>query len=137
MTDIMITISMQIFEDMADRIEELEAKLAQQDDLVQAAVAAALRQAAGIEIIAMSIPANPRHAYQAALDAAAQHILALITLDAQAALDRVVAAEWRDAIALMTGIVDDCLLVDAQGKIIDFEYTDFQMRIAAIRKGRE
>jgi hypothetical protein len=46
-------------------------------------------------------------------------------------------AEWRDAIALMTGIVDDCLLVDAQGKIVDFEYTDFQMRIAAIRKGRE
>jgi len=27
MTDMMITISMQIFEDMADRIEELEAKL--------------------------------------------------------------------------------------------------------------
>ena len=46
-------------------------------------------------------------------------------------------AEWRDAIALMTGIVDDCLLVDAQGKIIDFEYTDFQMRIAAIREGGE
>ena len=46
-------------------------------------------------------------------------------------------AEWRDAIALMTGIVDDCLLVDAQGKIVDFEYTDFQMRIAAIRKGGE
>ena len=33
MTDMMITISMQIFEDMADRIEELEAKLAQQDAL--------------------------------------------------------------------------------------------------------
>lgn len=31
----------------ADRIEELEAKLAQQDDLVQAAVAAKLREAAG------------------------------------------------------------------------------------------
>ena len=46
-------------------------------------------------------------------------------------------AEWRDAIALMTGIVDDCLLVDAQGKIVDFEYTDFQMRIAAIREGGE
>ena len=44
-------------------------------------------------------------------------------------------AEWRDAIALMTGIVDDCLLVDARGKIVDFEYTDFQMRIAAIREG--
>ena len=28
MSDMMITISMQIFEDMADRIEELEAKLA-------------------------------------------------------------------------------------------------------------
>ena len=47
------------------------------------------------------------------------------------------AAEWRDAIALMTGIVDDCLIVDAQGKIMDFEYTDFQMRIAAIRERGE
>jgi hypothetical protein len=33
MTDMMITISMQIFEDMADRIEELEAKLAQQSEM--------------------------------------------------------------------------------------------------------
>jgi hypothetical protein len=56
-------------------------------------------------------------------------------LVAEAKLERVVAAEWRDAIALVTGIVDDCLLVDAQGKIIDFEYTDFQMRIAAIPEG--
>ena len=47
------------------------------------------------------------------------------------------AAEWRDAIALMTGIVDDCLIVDAQGKIMDFEYTHLQMRIAAIRERGE
>ena len=36
----------QVLTGMIDRIETLEAKLAQQDDLVQAAVAAALREAA-------------------------------------------------------------------------------------------
>ena len=35
----------QVLTGMIDRIETLEAKLAQQDDLVQAAVAAALREA--------------------------------------------------------------------------------------------
>lgn len=68
-----------------DRIEELEAKLAQQDERVQAAVAAALREAAecctGSGTIAIDGPI------------AAKEILALITPDAQAALDRVVAAE--------------------------------------------
>jgi hypothetical protein len=65
----------------ADRIEELEAKLAQQDDLVQAAVAAALREAA--KISDQWIGCEP----------ITSGILALITPDAQAALDRVVAAE--------------------------------------------
>jgi hypothetical protein len=37
---------LQVFQECIDRIEELEAKRAQQDDLVQAAVAAALREAA-------------------------------------------------------------------------------------------
>ena len=35
MSDMMITISMQIFEDMADRIEELEAKLERAEDFVR------------------------------------------------------------------------------------------------------
>lgn len=69
----------------ANRIEELEAKLAQQDERVQAAVAAALREAAecctGSGTIAIDGPI------------AAKEILALITPDAQAALDRAVAAE--------------------------------------------
>ena len=61
------------------RIEELEAKLAQQDDLVQAAVAAALTEAA--KIPDQWIGCEP----------ITSGILALITPDAQAALDRVVA----------------------------------------------
>ena len=68
------------------RCEELEAKLAQQDDLVQAAVAAALREAAGIA------------SYHQDWGDVQSAILALITPDAQAALDRVVAAE-RERIA--------------------------------------
>ena len=63
----------------ADRIDELEAKLAQQDDLVQAAVAAALTEAA--KIPDQWIGCEP----------ITSGILALITPDAQAALDRVVA----------------------------------------------
>jgi hypothetical protein len=79
----------------ADRIEELEAKLAQQDDLVQAAVAAALREAAALMFDDLWITAdNDREeGYDEGLSAAANAILALITPDAQAALDRVVAAE--------------------------------------------
>jgi hypothetical protein len=54
-------------------------------DLVQAAVAAALREAASVEIVD-----DPNRA----MDPMVKHaILALITPDAQAALDRVVAAE--------------------------------------------
>lgn len=58
-------------------IKELEAKLAQQDDLVQAAVAAALREAAERMDNGFSYNAGNR-------------VRALITPDAQAALDRVV-----------------------------------------------
>ena len=67
--------------DLRRRIEELEAKLAQQDDLVQAAVAAALREAAQVA----------RASFDGELGY--DDILDLITPDAQAALDRVVAAE--------------------------------------------
>ena len=160
------TAARRVAEYAADRIEELtelcaleyqrawlldtqkniaEEKLAQQDDLVQAAVAAALREVVDIAMRyhadalkwAKKVRGLEDHIGETDTFKVAQDILDLITPDAQAALDRVVAAEWRDAIALMTGIVDDCLLVDAQGKIIDFEYTDFQMRIAAIREGGE
>ena len=67
--------------DLRRRIEELEAKLAQQDDLVQAAVAAALREAAQVA----------RASFDGELGY--DEILDLIPEGAQAALDRVVAAE--------------------------------------------
>jgi hypothetical protein len=80
----------------ADRIEELEAKLAQQDDLVQAAVAAALREAAALMFDDLWITAdNDREeGYDEGLSAAANAILALITLDAHAALNRVKREAW-------------------------------------------
>jgi hypothetical protein len=64
-------------------------------DLVQAAVAAALREAAALMFDDLWITAdNDREeGYDEGLSAAANAILALITPDAQAALDRVVAAE--------------------------------------------
>ena len=76
----------------ADRIDELEAKLAQQDDLVQAAVAAALREAAEAAEGYYSGLGDwlARHGHSVSIR---DYILALITPDAQAALDRVVAAE--------------------------------------------
>jgi cell division septum initiation protein DivIVA len=67
--------------DLRRRIEELEAKLAQKDDLVQAAVAAALREAAQVA----------RASFDGELGY--DEILDLIPEGAQAALDRVVAAE--------------------------------------------
>lgn len=83
------------------RCAELEAKLAQQDDLVRAAVAAALTEAAGVARLvrdtgdkahALGIEENAA-AYASAGEVIETRILALITPDAQAALDRVVAAE--------------------------------------------
>jgi hypothetical protein len=67
---------------------DAEAKLAQQDDLMQAAVAAALRDAAGEA--AGEIAALGERELSPFIR---RRILALITPDAQAALDRVVAAE--------------------------------------------
>ena len=104
-----------LYGDLADRIEELEAKLAQQDDLVQAAVAVKLREAANIA--------------RASLDGeiAYDDILALITPDAQAALDRVVSARF--------GVVrSEVVRLSAEGKI-DSEATE--RLLAAIRKGGE
>jgi hypothetical protein len=77
------------------RAETAEAKLAQQDDLVQAAVAAKLREAAECCTAQLwntaMLMSNPPQS-SAAWDAR-NAILALIPEDAQAALDRVVAAE--------------------------------------------
>ena len=83
-----LTIGAMLADEAADRIEELEAKLAQQDDLMQAAVAAALREAAGEA--AGEIAALGERELSPFIR---RRILALITPDAQAALDRVVAAE--------------------------------------------
>ena len=97
----------------ADRIEELEAKLKLADVLMQAAVAAALREAA--KISDQWIGCEP----------ITSGILALITPDAQAALDRVV-AEHRERIK---GLV----IIDEAGTVTP-EMWDIA---AAIRKGGE
>ena len=84
-----------------DRIAALEAKLAQQDDLVQAAVAAALVRVVDIAMRyhadalewAKKVRGLEDHIGETDTFKAAQDILALITPEAQAALDRVVAAE--------------------------------------------
>ena len=68
-------------------------RCAEVDDLVQAAVAAALREAAK----------KCRQGDIIYADSAAEHILALITPDAQAALDRAVAAALREAINRVNG----------------------------------
>jgi hypothetical protein len=105
----------------ADRIEELEAKLAQQDDLVQAAVAAALREAA--KISDQWIGCEP----------ITSGILALITPDAQAALDRVVAAE-RERCAK----VAESVALPMSGKIAKAQAGYMRDTIAHhIRKGGE
>ena len=100
---------------IGQKVRELEAKLAQQDDLVQAAVAVKLREAANIA--------------RASLDGeiAYDDILALITPDAQAALDRVVAARF--------GMVRaEVVRLSVEGKI-DREAAE--RLLAAIREGGE
>ena len=115
----------------ADRIEELEAKLAQQDDLMQAAVAAALRKAANRAGEAWTwtyadVSAVPCQEY----------ILALITPDAQAALDRVVAAERKRAHNAGRKHERDLIYVFAQR--MDTEGKAYAEQIlVAIRKGGE
>lgn len=117
-----------LYGDLADRIEELEAKLAQQNDLVQAAVAAALREAAErMRHAAATEDEFGRTINAAIFDTAVKLILALITPDAQAALDRVVSARF--------GVVrSEVVRLSAEGKI-DSEATE--RLLAAIRKGGE
>ena len=92
------------------------------DDLVQAAVAAALREA--VEAV-RSQHGDPDNENGIALAEAA--ILTLITEDAQAALDRVVSARF--------GVVrSEVVRLSAEGKI-DSEATE--RLLAAIRKGGE
>ena len=75
---------------LRDRIEELEAKLSQQNDLVQAAVAAALREAdEAVQSVASNCTTEDGHV---AIIAAVEKVRFLITEDAQAALDRAKAA---------------------------------------------
>ena len=76
-----------------DRIAALEAKLAQQDAMVQAAVAAALKEAA--QAIQGDEMLSPVGAHRVSA-----RILTFITPDAQAALERVVAAERERCINL-------------------------------------
>ena len=119
-----------LYGDLADRIEELsncvavlEAKLAQQDDLVQAAVVAALREA----VAAVKKDADNDDISQGAAQWVSDTILDLITPDAQAALDRVVSARF--------GVVrSEVVRLSAEGKI-DSEATE--RLLAAIRKGGE
>ena len=133
---------------VADRIEELERKLAQQDDLVQAAVAAALRGAAEDVRQWGSLYSG----LEDVTDEVANDILALITPDAQAALDRVVAAE-RERIAISdpptpAQVDDACMSYDHSFGLMDAKQADalrFKAkewwrciaRAAAIRKGGE
>jgi predicted short-subunit dehydrogenase-like oxidoreductase (DUF2520 family) len=73
MNDMMITISMKTFEEMADRIEVLE-----NNPSPEAIVKAALERAREMTaLMPMQIPANPRLSYHAALEAVDQHIEAL------------------------------------------------------------
>ena len=112
-----------LYGDLADRIEELEAKLAQQDDLVQAVVAAKLREA----VAAVKKDADNDDISQGAAQWVSDTILALITPDAQAALDRVVSARF--------GVVrSEVVRLSAEGKI-DLETVE--RLLVAIRKGGE
>ena len=110
--------------DMNKRIEELEAKLAQQDDLVQAAVAAKLKEAAaaiqGDEML------SPIGAHRVSA-----RILALIPEDAQAALERVVAEARVDGAEIARQTVWDKLHGSQQAEQL-CDAID-----AAIRKGGE
>ena len=107
-------------------------------DLMQAAVAAALREAAE-EIEAMRGPTDvPRTDKAAVFDEAADRcieiVLALITPDAQAALDRVVAAERKRAYNAGRKHERDLIYVFAQR--MDTEGKAYAEQIlAAIRNG--
>jgi hypothetical protein len=79
---------------------DAEAKLAQQDDLVQAAVAAALEKA--VWQVRSSVPG---HMLVCDTERICEAILALITPDAQAALDRVVAETKKEGMVDAANII--------------------------------
>jgi hypothetical protein len=97
-------------------------RCAEADDLVQAAVAAALREA--VLQVHSSVPG---HMLVSDTDRICDAIFALITPDAQAALDRVVAAEQERCAKVAQRCAD---LADTNG-----DYLLICDVVAAIRKG--
>jgi hypothetical protein len=100
------------------------ARCAEADDLVQAAVAAALREA--VLQVHSSVPG---HMLVGDTDRICDAIFALITPNAQAALDRVVAAEQERCAKVAQRCAD---LADTNG-----DYLLICDVVAAIREGRE
>ena len=121
----------------ADRIEELEAKLAQQDAMVQAAVAAALREA--VEIYRKLSEGSPvgaadgqtYHVRYVTNDEFARNILDLIPEDAQAALDRYVKERSDELVAEQRERIKGLVIIDEAGTVTP-EMWDIA---AAIREG--
>jgi hypothetical protein len=130
------------FGELGDMIGSVKV-VTQQDDLVQAAVAAALREAAealnyyvDADYCAMGYPEDGGIAASGTAKDCQDAILALITPDAQAALDRVVAAE-RDR-AFNAGRKHERDLIHAFAQLMDTEGKAYAEQIlAAIRKGGE
>ena len=115
-----------------------EEKLAQQDDLVQAAVAAALREAANAcvnEYLDDPQGTKSDTAYQHAVADCVTAILALITPDAQAALDRVVAAERERIISVYRKLSTGSTVGAGDGGTLVVQYVDPEQFAAAIREG--
>ncbi|HEY7823312.1 MAG TPA: hypothetical protein VIG24_10780 [Acidimicrobiia bacterium] len=118
---------------MVEEMEVMQAKLAQQGNLVQAAVAAALREAAeqaeewgAIVDYPNVYMGGPSRNAQRIAKGFAKEILDLIP-DAQAALDRVVAARFGT-------VRSEVVRLSAEGKM-DNETTE--RLLATIRKGGE
>ena len=116
-----------------------EAKLAKQDDLVQAAVAAALREA--VEIYRKLSEGSPvgaadgqtYHVRYVTNDEFARNILDLIPEDAQAALDRYVKERSDELVAEQRERIKGLVIIDEAGTVTP-EMWDVA---AAIRKGGE
>ena len=126
-----------LYGDLADRIEELEAKLAQQDDLVQAAVAAKLREA----VAAVKKDADNDDISSGAAQWVSDTILALITPDAQAALGRVAArvaaAERERIVSIYRKLATGSAVGAGDGDTFAVRYVDPEQFAAAIREGGE
>ena len=113
-----------------DRIAALEAKLAQQDAMVQAAVAAALKEAA--QAIQGDEMLSPVGAHRVSA-----RILTFITPDAQAALERVVAAERERIISVYRKLATGSTVGAGDGETFVVQYVDPEQFAAAIREGGE